>query len=79
MKGCSKCLCPVCMFIQLTPKLSEELVVKCEEVQKSLDNKSMKEFKGLDRRLAGLEQLMMQMREIVRHQSDMAQVCQTHV
>ena len=48
--------------------------MKCEEVQKSLDNKSMKEFKGLDRRLAGLEQLMMQMREIVRHQADLAQV-----
>ena len=40
----------------------------------SLDNTSMKEIKGLDERLAGLQQLMQMVQTLRQSQADMAQV-----
>ena len=59
---------------QLSPELREKLMEKCVDAMRSLDNRSMKEFKGLDKRLAGLEQLMIQMKAFSDSQSDMTQV-----
>jgi len=55
--------------------LRESLSAEIASLLSTVDNPSMKEVKGLEDRLSGLDQLMHGARRIVDEQVDMAQVC----
>lgn len=50
-----------------------EITQEVNQVLESLDNTSMKEIKGLDERLAGLQQLLQFVQSLTQSQADMAQ------
>ena len=54
--------------------MKESLLTEAQTLLDAIDNPSMKEVKGLEDRLYGLEQLMFGAKKIVQEQGDMAQV-----
>ena len=62
------CLC------QYDAGLRDSLSTEISTLLSTIDNPSMKEVKGLEDRLSGLEQLMLGARKIVDEQVEMAQV-----
>lgn len=54
--------------------MQESLDEEVKSVVESINNPSMKEVKGLEDRLYGLEQLMFGARRLIKEQSEMAQV-----
>ncbi|XP_033736937.1 RB1-inducible coiled-coil protein 1-like [Pecten maximus] len=58
---------------QLDPRIQESLTTEVQSTLKQVDNISMKEVKGLEDRLYGLDQMMSVARRLVQEQSDMAQ------
>ncbi|XP_021350937.1 RB1-inducible coiled-coil protein 1-like [Mizuhopecten yessoensis] len=58
---------------QLDPRIQESLTSEVQSTLKQVDNLSMKEVKGLEDRLYGLDQMMSVARRLVQEQSDMAQ------
>ena len=60
--------------LQFDEKVSESLEVEVEGILEAINNPSMKEVKGLEDRLFGLEQLMYGAHKLVQEQGDMAQV-----
>jgi len=74
------CLC-VCLYVclcmcvcQYDSELRESLSAEISSLLLTVDNPSMKEVKGLEDRLSGLEQLMHGASKIVDEQREMAQV-----
>ena len=59
---------------QFGESIKESLVGEVNTIVESINNPNMKEVKGLEDRLYGLEQLMFGARRIVQEQADMAQV-----
>jgi len=59
---------------QYDSELRDSLSSEIASLLSTLDNPSMKEVKGLEDRLSGLEQLMLGARKIVDEQVEMAQV-----
>ena len=59
---------------QFDEKVSESLQAEVESLLEAVNNPSMKEVKGLEDRLFGLEQLMYGAHKLVQEQGDMAQV-----
>jgi len=74
----SVCICLsvcVCLSVhQYDTELRDSLSSEISSLLSTLDNPSMKEVKGLEDRLSGLEQLMLGARKIVDEQVEMAQV-----
>ena len=64
----SVCVC------QYDAELRESLCSEISSLLSTVDNPSMKEVKGLEDRLSGLEQLMHGASKIVDEQREMAQV-----
>lgn len=62
---------------QLDQSVLETLTSDVQETFKQVHNPSMKEVKGLEDRLYGLDQIMSGAKNVVREQSDMAQVFQS--
>lgn len=54
--------------------VQETLLVKIDNIMEAVNNQNMKEVKGLEDRLYGLEQLLFGARKIMQEQGDMAQV-----
>ncbi|XP_035667055.1 RB1-inducible coiled-coil protein 1-like isoform X2 [Branchiostoma floridae] len=67
MEQCVRCM------EQLDETVLQGLMAECNNILSSLNNPQMKEIKGLEDRLYGLEQLMAGTRKIVQEQGDMAQ------
>ncbi|XP_019617863.1 PREDICTED: RB1-inducible coiled-coil protein 1-like [Branchiostoma belcheri] len=67
MEQCVRCM------EQLDETVLQGLMTECNNILSSLNNPQMKEIKGLEDRLYGLEQLMAGTRKIVQEQGDMAQ------
>ena len=61
----------VCQF---DDKVKESLLTEAQTLLDAINNPSMKEVKGLEDRLYGLEQLMFGAKKIVQEQGEMAQV-----
>jgi len=59
---------------QYDAELRDSLSSEISSLLSTIDNPSMKEVKGLEDRLSGLEQLMLGARKIVDEQVEMAQV-----
>ena len=73
----SVCVClSVCQY---DCDLRESLSAEISSLLSTVDNPSMKEVKGLEDRLSGLEQLMHGASKIVDEQREMAQVHSTAV
>ncbi|KAI8499302.1 reticulophagy [Branchiostoma belcheri] len=68
MEQCVRCM------EQLDETVLQGLMTECNNILSSLNNPQMKEIKGLEDRLYGLEQLMAGTRKIVQEQGDMAQI-----
>ena len=60
--------------LQFDEKVKESLLTEAQTLLDAINNPSMKEVKGLEDRLYGLEQLMFGAKKIVQEQGDMAQV-----
>jgi len=72
-------VCVSTSVCQYDCELRESLSTEISTLLSTIDNPSMKEVKGLEDRLSGLEQLMLGARKIVDEQVEMAQVHrQTH-
>ena len=69
-------LCIICKVVcwQFDEKVKESLLTEAQTLLDAINNPSMKEVKGLEDRLYGLEQLMFGAKKIVQEQGDMAQV-----
>lgn len=61
-------------MFQLDQKVEESLKGEVEVMMKEVQNDSMKEVKGLEDRLYGLDQIMSGARKIVQEQAELAQV-----
>jgi hypothetical protein len=59
---------------QLDQQVLNNLMLEVEDALKQVDNPSMKEVKGIEDRLYGLDQILSGARKIVQEQSDLAQV-----
>jgi RB1-inducible coiled-coil protein 1 len=59
---------------QFDVAIQDDLEEEVKSVVESTKNASMKEVKGLEDRLYGLEQLMFGARRLIKEQSEMAQV-----
>ncbi len=62
-------------ILQFTDTMKEGLESEVKSLIEAINNPSMKEVKGLEDRLYGLEQLLFGARKLVQEQNDMAQVC----
>ena len=69
------CVCDGQYDCELRDALSSEIT----SLLSTVDNPSMKEVKGLEDRLSGLEQLMHSASRIIDEQREMAQVCSLNV
>lgn len=67
-------VCVSTSVCQYDCELRESLSTEISTLLSTIDNPSMKEVKGLEDRLSGLEQLMLGARKIVDEQVEMAQV-----
>ena len=63
-----------CVCGQFDEKVKESLLTEAQTLLDAINNPSMKEVKGLEDRLYGLEQLMFGAKKIVQEQGEMAQV-----
>ncbi len=63
-----------CFSAQLTDGVKAALETEVTALFEAINNPSMKEVKGLEDRLFGLEQLLFGAKKIVGEQTDMAQV-----
>ena len=61
-------------FVQFTETVRESLKAEVNTLIEAINNPNMKEVKGLEDRLYGLEQLLFGARKIISEQQDMAQV-----
>ncbi len=69
------CIITVHLFIpQFTDTMKEGLESEVKSLIEAINNPNMKEVKGLEDRLYGLEQLLFGARKLVQEQNDMAQV-----
>lgn len=59
---------------QLNQLILDNLMLEVEDTFKQVDNPCMKEVKGIEDRLYGLDQILNGARKIVQEQSDLAQV-----
>lgn len=59
---------------QFDHKVREALQVEVQLMLESVNNQTMKEVKGLEERLYGLDQLMYEARKVVQEQGELAQV-----
>lgn len=59
---------------QLDQHVLDNLMLEVTDTFKQVDNPSMKEVKGIEDRLYGLDQILNGARKIVQEQSDLAQV-----
>ena len=57
----------------------DTLLAKISSIMEAVNNQNMKEVKGLEERLYGLEQLLFGARKIMQEQGDMAQVGVGHM
>lgn len=62
---------------QLDQHVLDNLMLEVTDTFKQVDNPSMKEVKGIEDRLYGLDQILNGARKIVQEQSDLAQVKKT--
>jgi len=69
-----QCGCKSVRLSQYDSDLRESLSAEITSLLSTVDNQSMKEVKGLEDRLSGLEQLMHGASKIVDEQREMAQV-----
>jgi RB1-inducible coiled-coil protein 1 len=60
--------------VQFDDQVIESLKLEVSQVLNHVVRKEMKEIKGLEERLYGLEQLMVETKKIVQEQSDLTQV-----
>lgn len=58
---------------QFNSNFLEELSKEVKSITEEANNNSMKEIKGLEERLYGLEKLMCQAKKVVKDQEDLAQ------
>ena len=61
-------------LLQLDEKVDESLKGEVDLMLKEVQNDNMKEVKGLEDRLYGLDQIISGARKIVQEQGDLAQV-----
>ena len=61
-------------MFKFTEMVRENLQAEVNTLIEAINNPSMKEVKGLEDRLFGLEQLLFGARKIITEQQDMAQV-----
>ena len=62
---------------QLDQPVLDSLMLEVTDTFKQVDNPSMKEVKGIEDRLYGLDQILNGARKIVQEQSDLAQVAKS--
>ena len=60
--------------LQFDSQVQDTLKTEISDMIEKVNNPSMKEVKGLEDRLYGLDQIMFGARKIVQEQADMAQV-----